>query len=136
MHEDFQLLLKEELSSFLHQQQNRLPSEKLLEELRKNGCDTFTITNHNNARSCYEMQNKGFDVLTAAEFSCMVPDFGVGIHVLAYGFEQEQEKRLEKLRRNVYRFQEYARAENIPTVWAHPLYHYAAKKEAAAGIFQ
>lgn len=112
-----------------------LPSEKLLEELRKNGCDTFTITNHNNARSCYEMQNKGFDVLTAAEFSCMVPDFGVGIHVLAYGFEPEQEKRLEKLRKNVYRFQEYARAENIPTVWAHPLYHYAAKKKPPQEFF-
>jgi glycosyltransferase involved in cell wall biosynthesis len=112
-----------------------LPSEKLIEELKKNGCDTFTITNHNNARSCYEMQSKGLDILTAAEFSCMVPDFGIGIHVLAYGFTPEQEKRLEKLRRNVYRFQEYARAENIPTIWAHPLYHYAVKENPPQDFF-
>jgi glycosyltransferase involved in cell wall biosynthesis len=112
-----------------------LPSEKLIEELKKNNCDTFTITNHNNARSCYEMQDKGFDVLTAAEFSCMVPDFGIGIHVLAYGFTPEQEKKLEKLRKNVYRFQEYARAENIPTVWAHPLYHYSVRENPPQEFF-
>ena len=112
-----------------------LPGEKLVEELKKNGCDTFTVTNHNNARSCYELQDKGFDMLTAAEFSCMVPDFGIGIHVLAYGFTPEQEVKLEKLRKNVYHFQEYAKAHNIPTIWAHPLYHYAAKKSPPQDFF-
>jgi glycosyltransferase involved in cell wall biosynthesis len=112
-----------------------LPSETLIEELKKNGCDAFTITNHNNARSCYELQNKGFDVLTAAEFSCVVPDFSVGIHVLAYGFTPEQEVKLEKLRKNIYRFQEYALSENIPTVWAHPLYHYRTKENPPQEFF-
>ncbi|MDR1830082.1 MAG: glycosyltransferase [Candidatus Fibromonas sp.] len=112
-----------------------LPSERLIEVLKKNGCNTFTITNHNNGRSCYTLQDRGLDVLTAAEFSCMVPDFGIGIHVLAYGFTPEQEVKLEKLRRNIYRFQEYARAENIPTTWAHPLYHYAAKKNPPQEFF-
>jgi len=170
MHEDFQLLLKEGLSSFLLQQQNRfplsetlkvdlhchdrnsdvpdellgrilnvpetwLPSERLVDELKKKGCDAFTITNHNNARSCYELQDKGVDVLTAAEFSCMVPDFGVGIHVLSYGFTPEQEVKLEKLRKNVYLFQEYAKANNIPTIWAHPLYHYAVKENPPQDFF-
>ena len=60
-----------------------LSSERLIAELEKNGCNALTITNHNNARSCYIMQDKGFDVLTAAEFSCWVPDFEIGIHVLA-----------------------------------------------------
>jgi len=112
-----------------------LPEEKLIQVLQRNGCNAFTITNHNNARSCYILQDKGLDVLTAAEFSCMVPDFGVGIHVLAYGFTPEQEIKLEKLRRNIYRFQEYARAENIPTTWAHPLYHYAAKENPPQEFF-
>ena len=112
-----------------------LPSEKLIEELKKNGCDTFTVTNHNNARSCYELQDKGFDILTAAEFSCMVPNFGIGIHVLAYGFTPGQEVKLEKLRKNVYNFQEYARCQNIPTVWAHPLFHYAARRNPPQKFF-
>ncbi|MDR0506870.1 MAG: glycosyltransferase [Dysgonamonadaceae bacterium] len=103
-------------------------SERLIEELEKNGCDALTITNHNNARSCYIQQDRGVDVLTAAEFSCLVPDFNIGIHVLTYGFTPEQEVRLNKLRKNIYSFQEYARQHNIPTVWAHPLYHYSVKK--------
>ncbi|MDR1683408.1 MAG: hypothetical protein LBS25_08515, partial [Candidatus Symbiothrix sp.] len=112
-----------------------LPSEKLIKNLQRNGCNALTITNHNNARSCYEMQEKGFDILTAAEFSCMEPYFGVGIHVLAYGFTPEQEMRLDKLRKNVYSFQQYACANNIPTIWAHPLYHYSVKKTPPEAFF-
>lgn len=105
-----------------------LPTDRLLQELQTNGCNAFTITNHNNARSCYALQDKGFDILTGCEFSCLVPDYNIGIHVLAYGFTPEQEIKLNKLRRNVYLFQEYALKHNIPTIWAHPLYHYAVKK--------
>ncbi len=112
-----------------------LPSEKLIEKLRINGCDAFTITNHNNARSCYELQDKGIDILTAAEFSCWVPDYEIGIHVLAYGFTPEQEVRLEKLRKNLYHFLEYAHLHQIPTIWAHPLYHYSVKKTPPPAFF-
>ena len=112
-----------------------LSSERLIVELGKNGCNAITITNHNNARSCYILQNKGIDILTAAEFSCWVPDFEIGIHVLAYGFTPEQEMQLDKLRKNLYRFLQYARKHNIPTIWAHPLYHYAAKKLPSKSFF-
>jgi glycosyltransferase involved in cell wall biosynthesis len=101
-----------------------LKTEKLLDTLHKNKTDVITITNHNNARSCFELRKKGVDVLVGAEFSCIVPDFQVGIHVLAYGFDKEQERILNKLRKDVYKFQRYALEENIPTAWAHPLYHY------------
>ncbi len=112
-----------------------LSSELLLSELKKNGCDAFAITNHNNARSCYLLQDKGIDVLTAAEFSCWVPDFEIGIHVLAYGFNREQEVKLNKLREDVYAFQAYTRLHNIPTIWAHPLYHYAVKNKLPKAFF-
>ena len=112
-----------------------LSSKKLLEELERSDCDVFTITNHNNARSCYELQDKGYEILTAAEFSCNVPDFGIGIHVLAYGFSPEQEEKLKKLRKNIYHFQEYARFCDIPTIWAHPLYHYAVKQNPPQNFF-
>ena len=93
-----------------------IPTKRLVEELEKNGCEALTVTNHNNARSCYVLQEKGVDVLTAAEFSCRVPDFNIGIHVLAYGFSPKQEKQLNKFRKNVYSFQEYACANDIPTI--------------------
>ncbi len=101
-----------------------LPSEDLFEILTNHGCDTFTVTNHNNARSCYELREKGVDMLTGAEFTCQVPDYRVGIHVLAYGFTPNQEAVLDRLRGDIYRFQEYAVENDIPTIWAHPLYHY------------
>jgi predicted metal-dependent phosphoesterase TrpH len=65
-----------------------LPSEELIETLSLHGCTAYTVTNHNNARSCYELREKGIDVLTGAEFSCIVPDYGIGIHVLAYGLHR------------------------------------------------
>ncbi len=104
-----------------------LPTNSLLKTLKKHGSTAFTITNHNNARSIWEQKEKGFDILAGAEFSCMVPDFQTGIHVLTYGFTQKQEKTLNKLRRNLYAFQEYACENNIPTIWAHPLYNYYTK---------
>ncbi len=104
-----------------------LSTDELIEILEGHGCDTFTVTNHNNARSCYELRERGVDVLTGAEFTCQVPDFKTGIHVLAYGFTPNQEKILKKLRTDIYRFQEYTREEDIPTIWAHPLYHHRHK---------
>lgn len=104
-----------------------IPTERLITTLRENGCDTFTVTNHNNARSCYELQDKGIDVLVGNEFSVDVPEFNIGIHVLAYGFTPKQEKKMDKLRSDVYRFQEFTFENDIPTVWAHPLYHYHRK---------
>ena len=100
-------------------------TEQLIETLKKNGCDTLTVTNHNNSRSCYELKEKGMDILVGAEFSATVPDFNIGIHLLAYGFTEVQEKMLMKLRKNIYSFQVYAFENNIPTIWAHPLYHYS-----------
>lgn len=98
----------------------------MLDVLKKNNCTAFTITNHNNARSCFELQDRGFDILTGAEFSCWVPDFHVGIHVLTYGFSSSQEGKLNKLRKNLYDFLEFTVSNDIPTIWAHPLYHYSS----------
>jgi glycosyltransferase involved in cell wall biosynthesis len=105
-----------------------LPTERLIKRLEKNNMTALTITNHNNARSCFEQQALGKDVLVGAEFSCTVPDFNIGIHVLTYGFNQEQEIILNKLRRNVYQFLQYTFANDLPTIWAHPLYHYNVQK--------
>ena len=100
-----------------------LPTERLIKRLEKNNVNAITITNHNNARSCFEQIEKGNDVLVGAEFSCTVPDFNIGIHVLTYGFSKEQEIVLNKLRRNLYQFLQYTHAHDLPTIWAHPLYH-------------
>lgn len=112
-----------------------LKTKDLTATLKKNNCDVITITNHNNARSCFELLNKGIDVLVGAEFSCMVPDFNIGIHVLTYGFTEKQENDLNKLRKNIYAFREYTVENNIPVIWAHPLYHYNSGKVPTLEFF-
>lgn len=104
-------------------------TKTLISKLNENNVSAYTITNHNNTRSCYALLEQGYDVLVGAEFSCLVPDFSTGIHVLAYGFNPEQEVVLLNLRNNLYDFLEYACAEDIPTVWAHPLYNYKTKRK-------
>ena len=104
-----------------------LSTDELIATLKNHGCDTFTVTNHNNARSCFELLDKGFDIVVGAEFSCSVPDYGVGIHVLTYGFTSEQEIKLNKYRNDIYKFLDYTSQNDIPTIWAHPLYHYKSR---------
>ncbi len=112
------------LGRILNVPETWLKTEDLISNLRSNGCDVITVTNHNNARSNFEMKRKGHDMLTGAEFSCMVPDHEVGIHVLAYGFSEEQERKLLELKEDIYEFLKYAKKNDIPTVWAHPLFQY------------
>ncbi|EXJ09708.1 PHP domain-containing protein [Nitrincola nitratireducens] len=106
-----------------------LPSHKLLERLNDAGADLMTVTNHNNARSCWTLMDKGLDILSGAEFTCHFPDDSLSIHVLAYGFSPAQEVRLNKLRFNIFQFQAYALEQDIPTVLPHPLFFYTAKKK-------
>jgi glycosyltransferase involved in cell wall biosynthesis len=113
-----------------------LRSEDLLKCLTSNGVDAFTITNHNNARSCWTMLDKGIDVLSAAEFTCRFPEYDVYIHVLAYGFTPEQEVVLNKKRRNVYDFAAYTNEHHIPTVLPHPLYFYKRDGQPPMELFE
>ncbi|MBF0117508.1 MAG: glycosyltransferase [Desulfobacterales bacterium] len=105
-----------------------LTTNELIDSLNRHGCNTFTVTNHNNARSCYNLMESGIDVLTGAEFSCTVPDYKIGIHVLAYGFTQDQEDKLNDLRSDIYKFQEFTYENDIPTIWAHPFYNHSRDK--------
>lgn len=104
-------------------------SEDVLTKLRKAQVGAMTITNHNNARSCWDLLNQGKDILAGAEFTCHFRDMNFDAHVLAYGFTPEQEVKLERLRQDAYKFLEYTVQEDIPTVLPHPLYLYHEKTE-------
>ena len=102
-------------------------SKSLLKRLKMAGCNTFTITNHNNARSCWELLDKGYDILAGAEFTCHFPDYPVSVHVLCYGFTPTQEQKLLKHRHHIYKFLEYTNEQDLPTVLAHPLYYHTVE---------
>jgi hypothetical protein len=113
-----------------------LPTDVLLKTLVKHGCTAYTITNHNNARSIWELKEKNTDILSGAEFSCMVPEYNTGIHVLAYGFTAKDEKAMNKLRKNLYAFLEYTCQNDIPTIWAHPLYYYTTHENPPMDFYE
>jgi len=112
----------ERIGRLLRLPETWLPSARLAETLTKWGMDVVTITNHNNARSCWELQDKGHDILAGAEFDCSFDELGVVVHVLTYGFTPAQEVELQRRRRTIGDFLEYTADQDLPTVLAHPLH--------------
>jgi glycosyltransferase involved in cell wall biosynthesis len=113
-----------------------LKTKKLVKQLKNNDCDVLTVTNHNNARSCWELKKSGVDVLVAAEFTCFFPEYDLFIHVLTYGFTPEQEIELNKVRQNIYDFLRYTTQHNIPVVMPHPLYFYTKNEKMDLSLFE
>ncbi|MEZ5501604.1 MAG: glycosyltransferase [Halioglobus sp.] len=113
-----------------------LKTGKLARCLRRNGSDVITITNHNNARSCWKLLDEGYDVLVGAEFTCFFPEANLYLHVLTYGFTPEQEVVLNRKRQNIYDFLRYATEHTIPVVMPHPLYFYTSNDKINLELFE
>jgi len=113
-----------------------LDTGKLVKRLNRNGVDVITITNHNNARSCWALLDKGFDVLVGAEFTCYFPEANLYLHVLTYGFSPQQETVLFEKRQNIYQFLRYAAEQDIPVVLPHPLYFYTSNENIDLELFE
>lgn len=113
-----------------------LETSRLVEVLRRNGSDVLTVTNHNNARSCWELLEAGEDVLPAAEFTCHYSDYDLFLHVLAYGFDRQQEDELQRRRGDLPGFLRYAHAQDLPVVLPHPLYFYTALDRIDFELFE
>jgi glycosyltransferase involved in cell wall biosynthesis len=113
-----------------------LTTKKLVKCLRRNGSNVVTITNHNNARSCWNLLEQGLDVLVGAEFTCFFPEANLYLHVLTYGFSQTQESLLYEKRQNIYDFLRYAASNNIPVVLPHPLYFYTRNENLDMELFE
>lgn len=71
-----------------------------------------------------------------AEFTCHFPEVGLFCHVLACGFDREQEVALDARRQNYYDFLRFAAARNIPVVLPHPLYFYTRNKHIDLELFE
>lgn len=113
-----------------------IKTKKLLSSLKDNGCTAFTVTNHNNARSCWKQLEKGNDILVGAEFTCFFPEYELFVHVLAYGFTPAQEERFNEVRGNIYDFVQYAHEQNVPLVLPHPLYFYTRNDKIDLALFE
>ena len=113
-----------------------LKTSKLVKCLKSNGSDVVTVTNHNNARSCWKLLDSGQDVLVGAEFTCFFPEYDLFSHVLTYGFTPEQEVILNTRRQNIYEFLRYTTEHDIPVILPHPLYFYTRNEKIDLELFE
>ena len=113
-----------------------LEPRQLHKTLGRRGATAWTVTNHNNARSCWELLEQGRDVLSAAEWTCVFPEYDVAIHVLVYGFSPEQEPELDRRRGDIYAFLRYCRRHDLPVVQPHPLFFHARRQQPPVAIFE
>ncbi len=113
-----------------------LKTKKLVQCLQHNDCDVITVTNHNNARSCRDLMDKGHDVLVGAEFTCHFPEYDLFVHVLTYGFSPEQECILNRKRADIYAFLRYTATHDLPVILPHPMYFYARRTHIDMDLFE
>lgn len=113
-----------------------LSTRELTGCLTRSGCDLATITNHNNARSCWQLLEAGHDVLVGAEFTCHFVEYDLYLHVLTYGFSPEQEAVLNRKRRDIHAFLRYAAACDLPVILPHPLYFYSRNARIGPVLFE
>ncbi len=113
-----------------------LETRDLVNCLRRSGCDVITVTNHNNARSCWELLERGQDVLVGAEFTCHFAEYELYLHVLTYGFTPQQETVLNRKRRDIHAFLRYAAEHDLPVILPHPLYFYSRNSRLGPELFE
>jgi glycosyltransferase involved in cell wall biosynthesis len=113
-----------------------LKTKDLVKGLHRSEVDLITITNHNNARSCWSLIDQGLDVLPGAEFTCHFPKNPLSIHVLTYGFSPSQEPILNRLRHDIFAFARYCNEHKLPTVLPHPLYFYSHKAQPTTEVLE
>ncbi len=113
-----------------------LRTEDQVKSLQAAGTDAITITNHNNARSCWELLDKGVDTLVGSEFTVHFSDMEMSAHVLTYGFMPDQEVHLNKLRADGYKFLDYCRERRLPTILPHPLFLYHEKRALSMDVYE
>lgn len=135
-HDENSDITDELLGRILRVPETWIKTADLVHSLKVAGCHAFTITNHNNARSCWKLLDKGEDILVGAEFTCTAPEYDNRIHVLTYGFTPEQEVKLNKYRTNLYQFMTYAAEHNLPTILPHPLFFYSRKPFPGLEFFE
>ncbi len=113
-----------------------LTPEELIAQQKRKGCTVHTVTNHNNADSCWYLQEKGVDVLSAAEFTCFFPEHELYMHVLCYGFDRQQELKLLALKGDIHDFLKYCHTQNLPVILPHPLYFYTENEHLSLALFE
>jgi glycosyltransferase involved in cell wall biosynthesis len=89
--------------------------------------DLVTITDHDTIAGCLEIKKRHPEtVILGVEATVFFPEDGCPIHLLVYGFTEDQFVRIDDLRTNIYRLRDYLEEEQISCSVAHATYRLKA----------
>ncbi len=90
---------------------------------RARGMDLVTITDHDTIAGCLEMKRSHPETaILGVEATTFFPEDGCPVHLLVYGFSEEQFQRIDHLRTDIYRLRDYLAEERIACSVAHATY--------------
>ncbi|MBP7589887.1 MAG: glycosyl transferase, partial [Thermoanaerobaculia bacterium] len=85
------------------------------------GMDFVTISDHDSVAGSLDIAHLPGTFLSSEE-TVTFPEDGCDLHILVLGVTEAQHRELQRLKRNLYEFRAFARAEDIVHVVAHPLF--------------
>jgi predicted metal-dependent phosphoesterase TrpH len=94
--------------------------EFIYQTAKKRGMNFVTITDHNRIEGALRLKDRyPDDVIVGVESTTYFPDNGCKIHILLYGIDEKQFEQIQELRKDIFTFREYIRAENLAYSVAH-----------------
>ncbi|MCB1153946.1 glycosyltransferase [bacterium] len=93
------------------------------EATKARGMDFVTITDHNRIEASLILKEQHPDkAFTGVESTVYFPENRAKVHILLWGFSEAQFKTVQEIRKDIYRFRDFVRDENIAYAVAHPAY--------------
>lgn len=97
--------------------------EEVYRLAKREGMDFVTITDHNTIEGAVRLKQKHpIDVFIGLEATAYFPEDGTKVHVLVWGLNEEQFRRIDVARASIYDLRELLLSENLPHAIAHPTF--------------
>lgn len=92
--------------------------------INKRGMDLVVITDHNRIDGALQLEKKYPDrVIVGVESTTYFPENGCKIHLLLYDIREEQFRKIQQIRDNIYNLRDYIKEENIAHSVAHATFN-------------
>ncbi|MBN1498550.1 MAG: glycosyltransferase [Spirochaetes bacterium] len=107
----------------LGSQESYVEPEYIYKTAIERGMDFVTITDHDTITGCLEIKQKYPDkVIMGVETTAFFPEDGCPVHILVYGFTEEQFNEFNDIRTDIYKFRDYLKSRNLAHSVAHATY--------------
>lgn len=123
VHSKYSSQSQNEVIKTLRSKESYVEPEYIYNRALEKGMDFVTITDHDTIEGCLEIKKKYPDkVLMGVETTAYFPEDGCAVHILVYGFTEEQFEVIQKIRTDIYKLRDFLKEEKIAHSVAHATY--------------